>query len=173
MPAAIVLNLSESGWKPHQGNLLKRHLKVKKSSWLKGTVSRDFRLLVFSRIRFPQAPEYPIRAVSNLRDFAKRFETVLMGYSGAGGGLIHEQNQKQKISWHCPFNLPRTNSPWPTEAVQWQGLWHLLDEQHREARIKTLALPNHKYHLSFSMDTFVKQHGTNHFISTCYKAKLQ
>ncbi len=25
-----------------------------------------------------------------------------MGYSGAGGKL---KNQKQKISWHCPFNL--------------------------------------------------------------------
>jgi len=27
-----------------------------------------------------------------------------MGYSEAGGKLIHEKNQKQKISWHCPFN---------------------------------------------------------------------
>jgi len=27
-----------------------------------------------------------------------------MGYSGAGGKLIREKNQKQKISWHCPFN---------------------------------------------------------------------
>ncbi len=27
-----------------------------------------------------------------------------MWYSGAGGKLIHEKNQKQKISWHCPFN---------------------------------------------------------------------
>ncbi len=26
-----------------------------------------------------------------------------MGYSGAGGKLTHEKNQKQKISWHCPF----------------------------------------------------------------------
>ncbi len=26
-----------------------------------------------------------------------------MGYSGAGGKLIHEKNQKKKISWHCPF----------------------------------------------------------------------
>ncbi len=26
-----------------------------------------------------------------------------MGYSGAGGKLIHEKNQKQNISWHCPF----------------------------------------------------------------------
>jgi hypothetical protein len=26
-----------------------------------------------------------------------------MGYSGAAGKLIREKNQKQKISWHCPF----------------------------------------------------------------------
>ncbi len=26
-----------------------------------------------------------------------------MGYSGAGGKLIDEKNQKQKILWHCPF----------------------------------------------------------------------
>jgi hypothetical protein len=38
-----------------------------------------------------------------LREFSKKFETVLMGYSGAGGKLIHEKNQEQKISWHCPF----------------------------------------------------------------------
>ncbi len=28
-----------------------------------------------------------------------------MEYSGAGGKLIHEKNQKQKISWHCPFKM--------------------------------------------------------------------
>ncbi len=26
-----------------------------------------------------------------------------MGYSGAGGKLIHEKKQKQKILWICPF----------------------------------------------------------------------
>ncbi len=31
-------------------------------------------------------------------NFRKKFEMVLMGYSGAGGKLIHEKNQKQKIS---------------------------------------------------------------------------
>ncbi len=38
------------------------------------------------------------------REFSKKVETVLIEYSGAGGKLIHEKNQKQKISWHCPFN---------------------------------------------------------------------
>ena len=32
------------------------------------------------------------------RIFLKKFEKVLMGYSGATGKLIHEKNQKQKIS---------------------------------------------------------------------------
>ncbi len=39
-----------------------------------------------------------------LREFSKKIETVQMGFSGAGGKLIDEKNQKQKISWHCPFN---------------------------------------------------------------------
>ncbi len=55
-----------------------------------------------------------------LREFSKKFEMVLMGYSGAGGKLIHEKNQKQKISWHCPFNMQLTIytvnlGPWITE----------------------------------------------------------
>ncbi len=28
-----------------------------------------------------------------------------MVYSGAWGKLIHEKNQKSKISWHCPFKV--------------------------------------------------------------------
>ncbi len=38
-----------------------------------------------------------------LREFSKKFETAQMLYSGASGKLIHEKNQNQKISWHCPF----------------------------------------------------------------------
>jgi hypothetical protein len=33
-----------------------------------------------------------------LGEFSKKFKTVLMGYSGAWGKLIHRKNQKQKIS---------------------------------------------------------------------------
>jgi hypothetical protein len=33
-----------------------------------------------------------------VREFSKKFETVLLEYSGIGGKLIHEKNQKQKIS---------------------------------------------------------------------------
>ncbi len=32
-----------------------------------------------------------------------------MEYSGAGGKLIHETNQKQKISWHFPFKPTQTH----------------------------------------------------------------
>ncbi len=38
-----------------------------------------------------------------LRAFSKKFETALMVYSGDWGKLIHEKNQKSKISRHCPF----------------------------------------------------------------------
>ncbi len=39
-----------------------------------------------------------------------------MVYSGAWGKLIHEKNQKQKISWHCPFKSYIT-SPDQTAAL--------------------------------------------------------
>ncbi len=39
-----------------------------------------------------------------LREFAKKFKTAVMVYSGAWGKLIQEKNQKSKISQHCPFN---------------------------------------------------------------------
>ncbi len=50
------------------------------------------------------------------REFSKKFETVPMGYSEAGGKLIDEKNQKQKISWHCPFNL-RSIFPSTAESI--------------------------------------------------------
>ncbi len=38
-----------------------------------------------------------------LREFSKKFEMAVIVYSHAWGKLIHEKNQKSKISWHCPF----------------------------------------------------------------------
>ncbi len=56
-----------------------------------------------------------------LHEFSKKFETILMGYSGAGGKLIHEKNLKSKISWHCPFKMwveqPCTRTRWPDSGV--------------------------------------------------------
>ncbi len=43
---------------------------------LKGTVSRDFLLLVFLWISFPPAPEYPIRTVSNFFEHSRRYSQV-------------------------------------------------------------------------------------------------
>ncbi len=40
-----------------------------------------------------------------LREFSEKFETALMVQSEAWGKLIQEKNQKQKISWHCPFKF--------------------------------------------------------------------
>jgi hypothetical protein len=55
----------------------------------KGVLMEDF-------FHLPESCEY-------LREFSKKFETVLMGYSGAGGKLIHEKNLTSKISWNCPL----------------------------------------------------------------------
>ncbi len=35
-----------------------------------------------------------------------------MEYSGAGRKLILEKNQKQKISWHCPFKVEVIKISW-------------------------------------------------------------
>ncbi len=98
---------------------------------IKGTVSRDFRLLFFHESVSPRPlsiPFGPFRIFSKtaeifaaqggkwkkssiikvlseyLREFSrKKNRNVLMGYSGAGRKLIHGLNQKKKISWHCPF----------------------------------------------------------------------
>ncbi len=44
-----------------------------------------------------------------------------MEYSGVGEKLIHEKNQKQKISWHCPFKLALT----PVLPVRDLWIWQL------------------------------------------------
>ena len=62
-----------------------------------------FWLKIFLICHRCQRPRWSTLSCEYLREFSKKFETVLMGYSGAGGKLIHEKNQKRKISWHCPF----------------------------------------------------------------------
>ncbi len=56
------------------------------------------------------------------REFSKKFETVWMGYSGAGGKLIHEKNQKQKILWQCPFNASKF-LPWLSYYAQFPSAY--------------------------------------------------
>ena len=80
------------------------------------TVPRDFWLQVFYMDQFPPSPwlyhlgrfEFfskirgDIRSsrlttgVEYLREFSKKFKPVLMGYSGAGGKLIHEKKPEAK-----------------------------------------------------------------------------
>jgi hypothetical protein len=50
----------------------------------------------------------------------EKFETALMVYSGAWGKLIHEKNQKSKISWRCPFKaaILKTRTPPPSHICQ-------------------------------------------------------
>ncbi len=42
-------------------------------------------------------------AVNISDNFQNKFETALMGYSGAWEKLIYEKNLESKISWHCHF----------------------------------------------------------------------
>jgi hypothetical protein len=47
-----------------------------------------------------------------------------MVFSGAWGILIHEENQKSKISWHFPFNSVIFQQA--AELLSYQALRHLL-----------------------------------------------
>jgi hypothetical protein len=42
-----------------------------------------------------------------LREFSKKFETVLKGYSGAGGKLIHKKTKSKKSRDTVPLNMGR------------------------------------------------------------------
>ena len=66
---------------------------------LKGTVSRDFRLLAFSWISFPQAPEYTSRAVSNFFENLRRYSQLKVHHQ------CHWHRWKmEKIFNHKSFN---------------------------------------------------------------------
>ncbi len=91
---------------------------------LKGTVPPDFRLQAFFIDQFPQAPNYTIRAVSNLppvsltpvailrctltceylSEIFKKIEMTLVLVSGAWG-KIHEKNLKQKSRDTVPLKV--------------------------------------------------------------------
>ncbi len=68
-------------------------------------ILKFFWLKIFLICHRCQRHRWSMFSCEYLREFSKKFETVLIGYSGAGGKLIDEKNQKQKISWHCPFKL--------------------------------------------------------------------
>ncbi len=70
--------------------------------YLKGTVSRDFLLLVFwffSWISFPQAPEYTVRAVSNFVENSRRYSQLKVHHR-----CHWHRWQMEKIFNHKSFN---------------------------------------------------------------------
>jgi hypothetical protein len=50
------------------------------------------------------------RCTTGVNDTGGKIATVLMEYSGAGGKLIHEKNQKQKSRDTVPLKQPRVKS---------------------------------------------------------------
>ncbi len=58
---------------PRNTKKSKKQIEIYSHTKVKGTMPQDFRLLVLFMIQFPQAPEYPIRAVSNLFENLRRY----------------------------------------------------------------------------------------------------
>ncbi len=72
---------------------------------LKGTVSRDFLLLVFFMNQFPPAPEYSIQTVLNFFENSRRYSLV----------KVHHRYQRHRWQIFPPFSLalliPAANLP--------------------------------------------------------------
>jgi hypothetical protein len=81
---------------------LKVNLKAKMYICVNSTIQRcpNKIITIFLIEDFSHLPPVSTTPVVNLEPGISRriFETVLMGYSGAGGKLIDERNQKRKIS---------------------------------------------------------------------------
>ncbi len=72
---------------------------------LKGTVSRDFLLQAFFHlppVSTPQLVHLELR-IPISANFRKKFETVLMVFSGAWGKETDSWKNLKSKSWHCPF----------------------------------------------------------------------
>jgi hypothetical protein len=84
---------------------LKVNMKVKIYIYVNSTIRRYPNKIIknFLIEDFFHLPPVSTTPVVNLElrispRIKKKIETVLMGHSGAGGKLIHEKNQEQKIS---------------------------------------------------------------------------
>ncbi len=118
---------------------LKVNLKAKMYICVNSTISKCvptkllkfFWLKIFLICHRCQRHRWSTLSCEYLREFSRKFETVLMGYSGAWGKLIDEKNQKQKISWHCPFKY--TCTEWLNAREQEQfGCWTLCGREQME-----------------------------------------
>ncbi len=63
-----------------------------------------------------------------------------MEYSGAGGKLIHEKNQKQKISWHCPFKVSNRDSKYGPCLTASQRITDITEECRTSAELRRTLL---------------------------------
>ncbi len=83
---------------------------------LKGTVSRDFLLLVFFMGKFPPRPRvgYPIRTVSNFLENSRRYSLVKVhhrvsttpatNFAPSFASVVDTGGWTRSRKWHCPFN---------------------------------------------------------------------
>jgi hypothetical protein len=95
-----------SGWRYLKVNLKAKifiYMLTLLSKGVPTKLSKFFRLKIFFLCHRCQRHRWSTLSCEYLRKFSKKFETALMVYSRAWGKLIHEKNQKSKISWHCPF----------------------------------------------------------------------
>jgi hypothetical protein len=85
---------------------LKVNLKAKIYIYVNSTIKRcSNKITKICLIEdFFHLPPVSTLSCEYLQEFSKTFETVLMGYSGAGGKLIHEKYQKQKSRDTVPLN---------------------------------------------------------------------
>jgi hypothetical protein len=68
-----------------------------------------------------------------LREFSKKLETVLMGYSGAGGKLIMKKTRTKKFRDTVPLKEPRNL------IVAWQAVTTTLFDVPAPHRLHRLA----------------------------------
>ncbi len=81
-----------------------------------------------------------------------------MGYFGAGGKLTHGKNQKQKISWHCPFNADHRD-PRSLQFITFQFIRCTLSFKLPEfsLELKKTELQKEKLRLIWTIKEFVSK----------------
>ncbi len=74
--------------------------------FIKGTVSRDFRLQVFFMIQFPPAPEYPFRTVSNFFENSRRYSQLKVHQINSKVSAVKCSHYLPPVSLTAVANLP-------------------------------------------------------------------
>ncbi len=95
----LKVNLKAKMYLPYKLTLLPKGVQTK--------IVKTFKIEDFFIFHRCQQHQWCTLSCKYLREFSKKFKAALLVYSGAWGKLIHEKNQKSKISWHCPFKETR------------------------------------------------------------------